>query len=83
MSSEKQDGKKDKDSSGLSTLVEAEKWLQIAILLPAAAFIGWLIGAWLAHKFHQDWMETAGVTLGGLAGIVHVVRLVLATGDKE
>ena len=33
-------------STGIGALVEAEKLMQIAILLPSAAFIGWLAGAW-------------------------------------
>ena len=27
--------------------------VQIAILLPSSAFIGWLIGAWLDSRLHQ------------------------------
>jgi uncharacterized membrane protein YfcA len=68
--------------SGLSTLVEAEKLMQIAILLPSSAFIGWLIGAWLDSRLHQDWMAVAGIIFGGFSGLVYVVRLVIATGSK-
>ena len=72
-----------KMSVGLQSLVEAEKLMQIAILLPASAFIGWLIGAWLDSHFHQTWLGTAGIIFGGIAGIVHVVRLAMASmGDS-
>lgn len=72
-----------KMSVGLQSLVEAEKLMQIAILLPASAFIGWLIGAWLDSRFHQSWIGTAGIIFGGIAGIVHVVRIAMAsTGDS-
>jgi len=70
-----------KTSGGIATLVQAEKLMQIAILLPSAAFIGWLAGAWLDSKLHQSWIGLAGIVFGGISGLVYVVRLVMATGD--
>ena len=72
-----------KHSSGLDTLVQAEKLMQIAILLPSAAFIGWLIGAWADRAFHQSWLGIAGIVFGGISGLVYVVRMVMSTGGKE
>ncbi len=72
-----------KMSTGLQSLVEAEKLMQIAILLPASAFIGWLIGAWLDSRFHQTWISIIGIIFGGIAGIVHVVRLAMASTDDS
>lgn len=72
-----------KSSSGLATLVEAEKLMQIAILLPSAAFIGWLLGAWADRAWHQSWLAIAGIMFGGISGLVYVVRLVMATGDDK
>lgn len=70
-----------KDSGGLATLVQAEKLMQIAILLPSAAFIGWLIGAWLDKHLHQTWIGVAGIAFGGVSGLVYVVRLVMTSGN--
>lgn len=72
---------KPKDSGGIATLVQAEKLMQIAILLPSAAFIGWLAGAWLDSKLHQSWIALGGIVFGGISGLVYVVRLVMASGD--
>jgi ATP synthase protein I len=72
-----------RDSGGLATLVEAEKLMQIAILLPSAAFIGWLIGAWLDKTLHQSWIGIAGIVFGGISGLVYVIRLVMATGTGD
>ena len=68
-----------KQSAGLDTLVQAEKLMQIAILLPSAAFVGWLFGAWADKAFHQSWIGLAGMIFGGISGIVYVVRLVMST----
>ncbi len=70
-------------SSGIESLVQAEKLMQIAILLPCAAFVGWLFGSWLDHRLHQSWIGLAGIVFGGIAGMVHVIRMVLSTGPKS
>jgi ATP synthase protein I len=72
-----------KNSSGLATLVEAEKMMQIAILLPSSAFIGWLIGGWLDKTLHQSWIGLTGIILGGFAGLFYVVRLVIDAGKPK
>lgn len=66
-----------KAASGVQSLVQAEKLLQIAFLLPSSMIVGWLLGAWAASKFHQAWMTVAGVIFGCVAGLVYVIRLAL------
>jgi hypothetical protein len=72
--------KQESSGSGLDTLVQAEKLMQIAILLPCSVFIGWLPGAWLDHKLHQEWIGLTGMIFGGVCGLVYVVRLVMRSG---
>ncbi len=71
-----------KISSGIETLVQAEKLMQIALLLPSAVFIGWLAGAWADIHLHQSWIGLAGMVFGGISGLVYVVRLVVASGGS-
>jgi len=72
-----------KGPSGLGTLVEAEKLLQIAILLPSAAIIGWLLGAWADGLLHQSWIGIVGMIFGGIAGLVYVIRLVTSKSNNS
>ena len=72
-----------RDSGGLATLVQAEKLMQIAILLPCAAFIGWLAGTWLDKHLHQEWIALAGMVFGGISGLVYVVRLVMTANTDD
>lgn len=74
------DPKQKRDSGGLQTLVQAEKLMQIAIMLPAAVFIGYLLGYLLDKALHQSWINIAGLVLGGAAGLFSVVRMVLHAG---
>jgi ATP synthase protein I len=72
-----------KGSGLLGAIVEAEKLIQIALVLPCAAFIGWLAGAWLDHRLHQSWIGLLGIVFGGASGLVYVVRLALAAGKES
>jgi ATP synthase protein I len=67
-----------KDAGLFSGWVQAEKLFQIAFVLPCAAFIGWLIGAWLDHRLHQSWIAIAGIVFGGVSGLVYSIRVALA-----
>lgn len=58
--------------------IQAEKLMQIALVLPCAAFIGWLAGAWLDRRLHQSWIALVGIVFGGVSGLVYVVRMALA-----
>ena len=58
--------------------MQAEKLMQIAVLLPASACVGWLIGAWADRRLHQSWIGLVGILLGGILGLIYVIRLVMA-----
>ncbi len=56
--------------------------MQVAVLLPSSAFVGWLMGAGLDKLFHQTWISLVGILFGGISGIVYVVRMVVTAGAK-
>ncbi len=66
-----------KAGGGLKSLVQAEKLMQIAFVLPSAMVIGWLLGAWADSKLHQSWMTVVGVIFGCISGLVYVIRLAM------
>jgi F0F1-type ATP synthase assembly protein I len=68
---------------GLGSLVEAEKMVQVSVLLPSSAFVGWLLGAWLDKLLHQSWISLVGILFGGISGIVYVVRMVITSSAKS
>lgn len=65
----------DKRGGLFDAWVQAEKYIQIVLILPSAAFIGWLLGFWLDHVFHQTWISAAGVVAGIFAGLVGAIRM--------
>jgi uncharacterized membrane protein YfcA len=73
----------------VNAIVQAEKMMQIALVLPCAAFIGWLAGAWIGARVHQPWLGALGVVFGGASGLYYVIRLAMhavndpANADKD
>ena len=60
--------------SGLRSYIRAEALVQLVIALPAACFVGWLLGAWLDKHFHQEWIAVAGILLGAVGGFIQIFR---------
>ena len=52
-------------------------YAQLAIMLPAATLVGWLIGAALDHWLHTTWLYIVGLLLGIIAGFVELIRAVM------
>lgn len=72
------DSKQNRKSTGSQvrdTLIKADHMLQIAFMLPAAAFVGWIVGALLDLWLHQHWIYIAGIMLGIAAGFVQIFRM--------
>ncbi len=64
--------------SGLiGSWIQAEKMIQIALVLPCAALIGWLLGAWLDHALHQKWIAIAGIIFGIVSGLVGAIQMAM------
>jgi ATP synthase protein I len=66
-----------KRSSAIDAWVQAEKFIQIILVLPSAAFIGWIAGVGLDHLFHTSWISMAGIIFGIFAGLVAAIRMTI------
>ncbi len=71
-----------KMSSGVEAIVSAEKLMQIALLLPSAVGIGWLLGAWADSRFHQSWIAIAGIIFGSVSGLFYIIRMAI-TAERD
>jgi F0F1-type ATP synthase assembly protein I len=67
-----------KMAGGINSLVQAERLLQVAFVLPSAMVIGWLGGAWADSKLHQSWITIVGVIFGCVSGLFYVIRMAMA-----
>lgn len=64
-----------KGRGALGDLVKAESMIQLAIALPLACLLGWLVGHWLDGRFHQTWMGVVGILLGAVGGFIQMFRM--------
>ena len=62
----------------MRSLVQVESLIQLALMLPIATVVGWLIGAGLDKWLHQHWIYIPGLILGAVAGFVQIFRVVQA-----
>lgn len=65
------------------TWLQVTRFVELGVLLPAATFVGWLIGAGLDKWLHTTWLYLVGLILGIAAGFVQLVRMVLAAEKQE
>ena len=79
---ERQRPKSDSDGGGFKSLVEAEKLMQVAFVLPTALLICWALGWWIAGRTHQKWIEIAGIIFGCIVGLVYVIQMAVAVERK-
>ena len=50
------------------------EYTSLAVLLPACAVVGWLIGGLLDKAFHTTWLQLPFLLLGIVAGFVQLIR---------
>jgi F0F1-type ATP synthase assembly protein I len=72
----------DDDSGKKNVWVQLASYSQLAVIFPAATFIGWLIGTALDHWLHTHWIFIPGLILGSMAGFVELIRLVSSSSSK-
>jgi F0F1-type ATP synthase assembly protein I len=59
--------------------VQAESILQLALAIPAGAFVGLGIGYLLDRHFHTGWIAIALLFLGAAGGFIHLFTYLART----
>ena len=73
----------EKPNSDKKLWVQLARYSQLGLVLPAATFVGWLIGVALDKWLHTTWLYLAGLLLGIVAGFVELIRTVMASQSNE
>jgi F0F1-type ATP synthase assembly protein I len=76
--SNRPDDSSSKKSGALKHLVQAEKLMQIAFILPCAMVVGWGAGWGVDHLLHSSWGVPVGLVLGIVAGMVGAIRMAMS-----
>lgn len=70
------------DSEQRSLWVQIARYSQLALVLPAATFVGWLIGLGLDRWLHTKWLYLVGLIVGIAAGFIELIRTVMSSESK-
>jgi F0F1-type ATP synthase assembly protein I len=67
-----------------NALVTAARYSEIGFVIPAAVFLGYILGRLLDYWLHTHWIFIAGVIFGAVAGFASMIRMaVAASRDKS
>jgi F0F1-type ATP synthase assembly protein I len=58
------------------------RYSAIGLMLPAATFVGWIIGSLLDRWLHTTWLYLAGLIFGIAAGFVQLIRSVMGAQSE-
>jgi ATP synthase protein I len=61
-----------------SALVTAARYSEIGFVIPAAVFLGYILGRLLDRWLQTHWIFIAGVIFGAIAGFVQMIRMASA-----
>jgi F0F1-type ATP synthase assembly protein I len=63
---------------------QAAEYSTLALVLPVATFVGWLLGHLLDKGLGTDYLNIVGLLLGSVAGFVQLIRQVMRdTHDND
>jgi F0F1-type ATP synthase assembly protein I len=66
-----------------NALVTAARYSEIGFVIPAAVFLGYILGRLLDHWLHTDWIFIAGVIFGAVAGFASMIRMAAAAARDK
>ncbi len=68
---------RDRDNRKNNPWVQAARYSELALMLPAALVVGWLIGTALDHWLHTTWLSIVFLFLGIIGGLIQLIRTIL------
>jgi F0F1-type ATP synthase assembly protein I len=66
-----------------NALVSAARYSEIGFVIPAAVFLGYVLGRLLDRWLHTHWIFIAGVIFGAICGFVQMIRMASAAAQDK
>jgi F0F1-type ATP synthase assembly protein I len=66
-----------------STAARYAQYTGLALLLPCATFIGYVIGYYLDKSFGTSWLKVLFLILGSVGGFVALIRQVMRDSSSD
>jgi ATP synthase protein I len=71
------------NASRRNAFVTAARYSEIGFVIPAAVFLGYILGRFFDHRLHTQWLYIAGVIFGAIAGFVQMIRMASAASQGK
>jgi F0F1-type ATP synthase assembly protein I len=71
------------DKRDESAWVAVARYSEIGFLIPAAVFVGYLLGLLGDHLLHTHWLYLFGIIFGAVSGFVSMIRQALKASKDE
>jgi hypothetical protein len=55
------------------------RYSELGFIIPAAVFLGFILGKLLDYWLHTNWIYIAGVIFGAVLGFVEMIRMATAS----
>ncbi len=66
-----------------NALVTAARYSEIGFIIPAAVFLGYVVGRLLDRWLHTHWLFIAGVIFGAVVGFIQMIRMASAAAKDS
>jgi F0F1-type ATP synthase assembly protein I len=74
----------DKDEPKSSNpLVAYARYSEIGFVIPAAVFLGFIIGKGLDHWLHTKWLFLVGLIFGAVVGFIEMIRMATSLSSDD
>jgi F0F1-type ATP synthase assembly protein I len=74
----------DKDEPKNSNpLVAYARYSEIGFVIPAAVFLGFIIGKGLDHWLHTKWLFLVGLIFGAVVGFIEMIRMATSLSSDD
>jgi len=66
-----------------SGFAQVAKYTHLGFVLPAAVFLGWIVGAALDRWLGTTWITIAGIVFGIIVGFYEIIRVAMSMGKEK
>ncbi len=72
-----------KDNDSTNPWVVVARYSEIGFIIPAAVFLGFIVGKVLDHYLHTSWIYIVGLVFGAVVGFYEMIRIALRSTESD
>jgi F0F1-type ATP synthase assembly protein I len=77
------DPEKKGEPKNSNPVIAYARYSEIGFVIPAAVFLGFIIGKGLDHWLHTKWLFLVGLIFGAVVGFVEMIRMATSLSSDD